>query len=118
MGYYMQDMPGDAPARLAERSVPAYWIVKGCIRDPMRLSLYNDSATEILDSFGAEIIARSVRECPEKGCPIEIRAIVRFASLTEAQGCLDSRRLRSISDLYADVCEWSVVIVAGIGRDF
>ncbi len=71
--------------------MPAYWIARAKINDPMEYKKYTDLVPGILAKYGGEVLARGGEhdtiEGPET---FERFVVIRFPSLAQAQACHSS----------------------------
>ncbi len=69
----------------------AYWIARAKIKDPVEYKKYTDLVPEILNKFGAKVLARGgdyrILEGPET---FERHIVVEFPSLEQALACHES----------------------------
>ncbi len=71
--------------------MPAYWVARAKINDPVEYKKYTDLVPGILDKFGGKVLARGgeykTLEGPET---FERFIVIEFPSLAQAEACFDS----------------------------
>jgi len=71
--------------------MPAYWVARGKINDPVEYKKYTDRVPAIISRYGGKVLARGGRyrilEGPEK---FHRFVVIEFPSLEQAVACHDS----------------------------
>jgi uncharacterized protein (DUF1330 family) len=71
--------------------MPAYWVARSKINDPVEYKKYTDRIPAILQRYGGKVLARGGRfkilEGPQK---FQRFVVIEFASLEQAVACHDS----------------------------
>ena len=71
--------------------MPAYWVARSKINDPVEYKKYTDRIPAILKRYGGKVLARGGRfkilEGPQK---FQRFVVIEFASLEQAVACHDS----------------------------
>jgi uncharacterized protein (DUF1330 family) len=71
--------------------MPAYWVARSKINDPVEYQKYTDRIPDILKRYGGKVLARGGRfkilEGPQK---FQRFVVIEFASLEQAVACHDS----------------------------
>jgi uncharacterized protein (DUF1330 family) len=71
--------------------MPAYWVARSRVNDPVEYKKYTDRVPRILAKFGAKVLARGGRykilEGPEK---FNRFVVIEFASLEQGVACFNS----------------------------
>ena len=68
--------------------MPAYWVARSKINDPVAYKKYTDRVPAILEKFGGRVLARGGRyEVLEGGVPHERHVVIEFPSLEQAAAC-------------------------------
>jgi uncharacterized protein (DUF1330 family) len=72
--------------------MPAYWIARSRIDDPVAYKRYTDRVPEILAQFGGKVLARGgkfrIMEGPET---FHRFVVIEFASLAQGVACFESQ---------------------------
>jgi uncharacterized protein (DUF1330 family) len=72
-------------------NMPAYWVARSKINDPVEYKKYTDRIPGILKRYGGKVLARGGRfkilEGPQK---FQRFVVIEFASLEQAVACHDS----------------------------
>ncbi len=72
-------------------TMPAYWVARSKINDPVEYKKYTDLVPGIIAKFGGKVLARGgefrILEGPED---FERHVVVEFASLEQAKACFNS----------------------------
>ncbi|NBO96128.1 MAG: DUF1330 domain-containing protein [Betaproteobacteria bacterium] len=72
--------------------MPAYWIARSRIDDPVEYKQYTDLVPEIIASFGGKILARGgpfrIMEGPENFTRF---VVIEFPSMERAVACFESK---------------------------
>ena len=75
--------------------MPAYWVARSKINDPVEYKKYTDRVPAILAQYGGKVLARCGRfkilEGPEK---FQRFVVIEFPSLEQAVACHDSAAYR------------------------
>jgi uncharacterized protein (DUF1330 family) len=75
--------------------MPAYWVARSKVNDPVEYRKYTDRVPGILKKFGGKVLARGGRfkilEGPEK---FHRFVVIEFPSLEQAVACHDSPEYR------------------------
>lgn len=75
--------------------MPAYWLARARIVDPVEYKKYTDLVPDILAKFGGRVLARGGRckilEGPEN---FERHVVIEFPSLERAEACFNSPEYR------------------------
>lgn len=75
--------------------MPAYWVARSKINDPVEYKKYTDRVPAILAQYGGKVLARGGRfkilEGPEK---FQRFVVIEFPSLEQAVACHDSPEYR------------------------
>ena len=71
--------------------MPAYWLARSLINDPVAYKRYTDRVPEIIAKFGGKVLARGgefrIMEGPEK---FQRFVVIEFPSLDQAEACWKS----------------------------
>ncbi len=97
--------------------MPAYWVARSKINDPVEYKKYTDRVPAILARYGGKVLARGGRfkilEGPQK---FQRFVVVEFASLEQAVACHESPEYREAAAFRAGGAgEVELVIVEGPG---
>jgi uncharacterized protein (DUF1330 family) len=103
------------PINQGERMMPAYWLARSKINDPVAYKEYTDRVPDILARFGGKVLARggeyNILEGPEK---FHRFVVIEFPSMADAVACHDSEAYRRAAAFRADGAgEVELVIVDG-----
>ena len=75
--------------------MPAYWLARSLINDPVAYKRYTDRVPEIIAKFGGKVLARGgefrIMEGPEK---FQRFVVIEFPSLDQAEACWKSGSAR------------------------
>jgi uncharacterized protein (DUF1330 family) len=72
--------------------MPAYWIGRAKITDPVEYKKYTDRVPEIIDRFGGKILARGGRYQINEGPDTFHRfVVIEFPTLEQGVACFQSR---------------------------
>ncbi|WP_136657895.1 DUF1330 domain-containing protein [Nitratireductor sp. XY-223] len=78
--------------------MPAYWVARSKINDPVAYKRYTDEVPAIIAAFGGRVLARGgdfrILEGPEK---FHRFVVIEFPSLDDAEACWRSDAYRSAS---------------------
>lgn len=75
--------------------MPAYWIARAKILDPVAYKRYTDRVPEILDQYGGRVLTRGAAyETLEGPAHFERFVIIEFDSMEHAKRCFDSPEYR------------------------
>jgi uncharacterized protein (DUF1330 family) len=96
--------------------MPAYWVARSKINDPVAYKKYTDRVPEVLAQFGGKVLARGgdyrILEGPEK---FHRFVVIEFASMADAIACRDSEAYLQAAAFRKDGAgEVELVIVDGI----
>ncbi len=96
--------------------MPAYWVARSKINDPVAYKKYTDRVPEVLAQFGGKVLARGgdyrILEGPEK---FHRFVVIEFASMADAIACQESEAYRQAAAFRKDGAgEVELVIVDGI----
>ena len=73
--------------------MPAYWVARSKINDPVEYKKYTDRVPEIIAQFGGKVLARggeyAILEGPEK---FERFVVIEFPTMADAIACNKSER--------------------------
>lgn len=76
--------------------MPAYWIARAKIIDPVNYKRYADQVSSILDKFGAKVLCRGgAFEVMEGPACFERYVVIEFESAAIAKACFNSEEYRS-----------------------
>ena len=97
--------------------MPAYWVARSKINDPVAYKKYTDRVPAVLAQFGGKVLARGgdfkILEGPEK---FHRFVVVEFPSMADAIACHDSEAYRQAAKFRMDGAgEVELVIVEGAG---
>lgn len=71
--------------------MPAYWLARARINDPVEYKRYTDLVPDILDKYEGKVLARGGRQRQLEGEEFYLRHIVvEFPSLEQAVACHES----------------------------
>ncbi len=96
--------------------MPAYWVARSRINDPIAYKKYTDRVPEILAQFGGKVLARGgdfkILEGPEK---FHRFVVIEFATMADAIACQESDAYQQAAAFRKDGAgEVELVIVEGI----
>jgi len=96
--------------------MPAYWVARSKINDPVAYKKYTDRVPDILAQFGGKILARGgdykILEGPEK---FHRFVVIEFPSMADAIACHESDAYQQAAAFRAnDAGEVETIIVDGI----
>jgi uncharacterized protein (DUF1330 family) len=96
-------------------NMPAYWVARSKINDPVEYKKYTDRIPAILQRYGGKVLARGGRfkvlEGPQK---FQRFVVIEFASLEQAVACHDSPEYQEAAAFRkSGVGEVELVIVEG-----
>ena len=78
--------------------MPAYWVARSKINDPVEYKKYTDRVPEIIGQFGGKVLARggeyAILEGPEK---FERFVVIEFPTMADAIACNKSEAYREAS---------------------
>jgi uncharacterized protein (DUF1330 family) len=75
--------------------MPAYWIARGRINDPVEYKKYADQVPKILSEYGAKILARGGKFKVMEGTDHFSRfVVIEFATMEQAVACFESPAYR------------------------
>ena len=78
--------------------MPAYWIARGRIEDPVAYKKYADQVPAIVDGFGGRILARGGKSRVLEGTDRFSRfVVIEFPSMEQAIACHDSPAYQAAS---------------------
>jgi uncharacterized protein (DUF1330 family) len=87
-----------AEPRTEERKMPAYWVARGRINDPVEYKKYTDRVPEVIAKFGGKVLARGgkykILEGPQK---FHRFVVIEFPSLEIAEACHSSPEYQEAS---------------------
>ena len=95
--------------------MPAYWVARSKINDPVEYKKYTDRVPAIIAQYGGKVLARGGRfkilEGPEK---FQRFVVIEFPSLEQAVACHDSPEYREAASFRrSGAGEVELVIVEG-----
>ena len=95
--------------------MPAYWVARSKVNDPVEYKKYTDRVPGILKKYGGKVLARGGRfkilEGPEK---FHRFVVIEFPSLEQAVACHDSPEYREAASFRrSGAGEVELVIVEG-----
>jgi len=95
--------------------MPAYWVARSRINDPIAYKKYTDRVPEILAQFGGKVLARGgdfkILEGPEK---FHRFVVIEFATMADAIACQESDAYQQAAAFRKDGAgEVELVIVEG-----
>ncbi len=71
--------------------MPAYWLARAKVNDPIEYKKYTDLVPTVLDKFGGKVLARGGKQRQLEGPEYFLRHIVvEFPSLEQAVACHQS----------------------------
>ena len=71
--------------------MPAYWLARAKINDPVEYKRYTDLVPDILDKFGGKVLARGGRhEHLDNGGFYQRHVVVKFPTFDDAVACYRS----------------------------
>ncbi len=96
--------------------MPAYWVARSKINDPLAYKEYTDRIPDILAQFGGKVLARGgdykILEGPEK---FHRFVVIEFPSMADAIACLESEAYQQAAAFRKDGAgEVELVIVDAI----
>jgi uncharacterized protein (DUF1330 family) len=78
--------------------MPAYWLARARVNDPVEYKKYTDRVPAILAKFGAKVLARGGRhqalEGPEK---FNRYVVIEFPSFEQGVACFNSKEYQEIA---------------------
>ncbi|MGI9258437.1 MAG: DUF1330 domain-containing protein [Gammaproteobacteria bacterium] len=95
--------------------MPAYWLARAKVNDPVEYKRYTDLVPGILDKFEGKVLARGGRQQQLEGEEFYLRHIVvEFPSLEQAVACHESPEYQEARKFRLDgVGDNELVIVEG-----
>ena len=95
--------------------MPAYWVARSKINDPVAYKRYTDAVPAIIGQFGGRVLARGgdflILEGPEK---FHRFVVIEFASLDDAEACRKSDAYQQAASNRRDGAgEVELILVAG-----
>ena len=97
--------------------MPAYWVARSKINDPVEYKKYTDRVPEIIAQFGGKVLARggeyAILEGPEK---FERFVVIEFPTMADAIACNKSDAYQEASEFRKKdgAGEVELVIVHGV----
>jgi uncharacterized protein (DUF1330 family) len=101
--------------RPKEEGMPAYWMVRVEVKDPVRFAEYIKATPALLKAFGARYVVRAGRTVSLEG-PEENRRIVviEFPSLEKAEEFYHSPEYQRVRQLRVGAAVGEIVAVEGV----
>ncbi len=95
--------------------MPAYFIVRAVVHDPVAYQAYASRSPGVIAKFGGRHIARGGKVVTFEG-PDESRRIViaEFADFADAEACYRSTDYQSLIPLRTDCATFEFVLVDGV----
>ncbi len=96
--------------------MPAYWLARAKITDPVKYKRYTDLVPGILQQYGGRVLARGGAYEVLEGPPEFTRfVVIEFDSLDAARACFHSPEYQAARANRDGACSFDMVIIEGVG---
>ena len=93
--------------------MPAYWIARVTVTDPVIFKNYVDISTEVVYAYSGKYLARGGKYLQMAGKEYERNVIVEFPTFEAAEACYKSQEYGVALEHARKSCDWELVIVEG-----